>query len=515
MNQSMHKYLATLAGVAATFISLLSAHAQSAFSNALMALNPVAYWPLNETTAPPGTALAATNLGSLSSAFNAAYGGSVTFGVAGALAGSTDTAAGFDGLSASALTPYGSGISNGPSFTIQAWLLSHNVSATQCPLSDMDPGEANGNRSGWLIYMDISNPGQYTFRAYNQNGTSPSLALNIGAAGSVLQDQWNHLVVVVSNGVTVTNVYGYLNGVLVAGPTLLPSFVPNDGLAPSAFSIGDRCDAGFFFDGTIDEVAYYTTALDANTIAAHYSNGTNASPGTAYNTLVLASAPALYFRLDQPAAPVAHNYGSLGSAANGYYQTGTVPGVAGPSFAPFGNGFDSSDFATQFSPSGTENTNGTGGSGPSVICAPSNSSILNFTNSITVAAWVKVPTGTVGWFEGVLGRGDSSFRFAADTSGLPHFADGGNGDIVGVNALNNGRWHYWVGTYDAVSSNATLYIDSVSAGSAVWSPVSGTPDNDLLIGGAPDYNGRNFVGEVARSGALHQRFEPQRHPGRL
>ena len=46
----------------------------------------------------------------------------------------------------------------------------------------------------------------------------------------VLQDQWNHLVVVVSNGVTVTNVYGYLNGVLVAGPVAsFPPSVPNDG----------------------------------------------------------------------------------------------------------------------------------------------------------------------------------------------------------------------------------------------------------------------------------------------
>jgi hypothetical protein len=490
----MRKYLATFVGVAATFIGLLSVHAQSAFSNALIALNPVAYWPLNETTAPPSPALAATNLGSLSTAYNAAYGGAVAFGVPGAIAGTTDTAAGFDGLSADVRTAYGSGISNAPSFTIEAWLLSHNINATQCPLCNMD---AASPRSGWLIYMDISNPGEYTFRAYAQNGTTPALALNIGAADSVAQDQWNHLVVVVSNGVTVTNVYGYLNGVLVAGPTELPAYVPDDGLNSGTFTIGGRSDGGYFFDGNIDEVAYYTTALDANTIAAHYSAGTNTSPSTPYNTLVMDSTPALYYRLDQPAAPVAHNYGSLGSAANGFYQTGTAPGVAGPSFGPFGNGFGSSDFATQFSPSGTQS----GNSGPAVTCAQSNPNVLNLTNSITVAAWVKVPTvptGTNGWFEGVLGRGDAAFRFAVDTSSMPHFADGGNADIVGPNALNDGNWHYWVGTYDLVSSNANLYIDSVLAGTATWSQVSGTPDNEFIIGGAPDYNGRNFVGEVAQ-----------------
>ena len=90
--------------------------------------------------------------------------------------------------------------------------------------------DAASPRSGWLIYMDISNPGQYTFRGYAQNGTTPALSMPIGAPSSVQQDQWNHLVIVVSNAVTAINVYGYLNGTLVAGPTVLPAFVPNDGL---------------------------------------------------------------------------------------------------------------------------------------------------------------------------------------------------------------------------------------------------------------------------------------------
>jgi hypothetical protein len=488
--QSMRKYLATFVGVVSALMGLTSVHAQSAFSNAITTLNPVAYWPLNETTAPPNPAPVVTNLGSLSSAFDGTYGGSVTYGVAGALAGTSDTAAGFDGVSGNMVTPYGSGISNSPSFTIEAWLLSHNVSATQCPLCNMD---AASPRSGWLIYMDISNPGQYTIRTYNQNSTTPSLSMNIGGPGSIVQDQWYHLAVVVSNGVTVTNVYAYIDGVLVSGPTVLPAFVPDDGLNGGTFAIGERSDGGYFFDGAIDEVAYYTTALDGNTIAAHYSAGTNTSGN--YSAQVLASVPALYFRFDQPASPVAHNYGSLGSAANGYYQTGTVPGVAGPSFGPFANGFDGSDFATQFSSNGTANASG---SGPSVTCAPSNPSILNYTNSVTVSAWVKVPTGTNGWFEGILGRGDSSFRFAVDQSGLPHFADGGNADIVGLNSVRDGNWHYWVGAYNSANSNSTLYIDSVSAGTAVWNPIPGDSAEAFLIGGAPDYTGRNFAGEIAQ-----------------
>ncbi len=475
-----------------TLAAVAPSHGQSAFSNAVTALNPVAYWPLTESTAPPGSPPVEPNLGSAGAAYNATYNNNVTFGADGALAGSGDTAADFDGASASATPAYGSALAIGPSFTVEAWLKSENIGATQCALADVDGASP---RSGWLIYMDISNPGQYTARFYNQNGTTPSLAVNIGDPSSIAAGQWYHLALVVSNAVTATNVYGYLNGVLVAGPTALPSFVPNDGVSGATFSIGDRSDNSFYFDGDIDEVAYYPSALDANVVASHYNTGST-SPATGYSALVLASNPSLYYRMDAAASPVAHNYGSLGAAANGYYQSGTAPGVAGPSFGAFGNGFGSDNFATQFSSGGTQSS----GSGPTVNCAFADPSVLNITNSVTVAGWVKVPTGAVGWFTGVLGRGDNSYRFAVDTTGFPHFANGGNGngDIVGENPVNDGKWHYWVGTYDSASGAAVLYIDSVSSGTATWVAPPGDTDRPFLIGGAPDYAGRNFVGEVAQ-----------------
>src|SRR5581483_8418923 len=478
-----------------TLAAVAPIHAQSAFSNAVIALNPVAYWPLNENVTPPVSPPTEPNLGSAGSAYNLTYNNNVTFGAQGALVGASDTAADFDGVSSSATPAYGSALAIGPSFTAEAWLRSENVGATQCALADVDGASP---RSGWLIYMDISNPGQYTVRFYNQNSTTPSLSMNIGDPGSIAQGQWYHLALVVSNAVTATNVYGYINGVLVAGPTALPAFVPNDGASGATFSIGDRSDNNFYFDGDIDEVAYYPSALDATTVASHYNNGISASPSPAYNTLVLASSPSLYYRMDAAASPIAHNYGSLGAAANGYYESGTVPGVAGPSFGAFGNsGFGSDNLATQFSSSGTQNGSG---SGPSVNCAFTDPSVLNNTNSITLAAWIKVPTGAVGWFTGILGRGDSSCRFSVDNSGFPRFANGGNGngDIVGENALNDGKWHYWVGTYDSASGNAVLYIDSVSSGTATWATPPGDTDRPFMIGGAPDYTGRNLVGDVAQ-----------------
>src|SRR6266436_559897 len=95
--------------------------ARGDYSNTVMALNPVAYWPLNETNAPAGGVTTATNLGTLGSAFNAIFQGNVTFGVHGVIASEADTAEGFDGTSTQAQTPYSAAaLSNAPSFTIEA-----------------------------------------------------------------------------------------------------------------------------------------------------------------------------------------------------------------------------------------------------------------------------------------------------------------------------------------------------------------------------------------------------------
>src|SRR6185436_3252976 len=95
------------------------------------------------------------------------------------------------------------------------------------------------------------------------------------------------------------------------------------------------------FNGSLDEIAIYTNALSSADVATHYSAGVTVSPPTTYKDLVLASNPPVYLRLDEPAyvAPspgsyaVAANYGTIGSGANGAYQPGTTPGVAGPPFS--------------------------------------------------------------------------------------------------------------------------------------------------------------------------------------
>jgi hypothetical protein len=508
----IYKKLILLATSAMAILATLPAKAD--YSNSVMALNPVAYWPLNETNLPPDTVGPATalNLGTLGTALNAPFNiVDVVHGYPGALASTTDTADSFNGFNTRAQSTYTADLANAPSFTVEAWLLAHDdgtIWSTTCPLSDVG---ANSPRTGWLIYMDINNTGQYTFRTYNANGSTPSLSLDIGAAGSIQNEKWYHVVVVVSNAVTVTNVYAYLNGALAAGPTVLPGYVPCDGTT-GGFSIGDRSDnAGFNFVGAIDEVAYYTNALDGATVLSHYQAGTNPSPVTAYSTLVQQKNPILYYRMNEVPTPksspyilplpVATNYGSFGSSLNGFYQPGTVPGVAGPTNGAFG----ANSRACQFTPFGTQSSSE---NGPGVMCAPYNQSALNL-NAVTLLAWIQVPgPNTPGWFQTPVGRGDTSYRIDVDPSGDPHFAANPNGEPVGSVPLSDNLWHLWAGVFDPVAGKDLLYIDGALAAQAAGSSALVNMSTYLMIGGDPQYTDRNFPGNICHvaifSNALSQ-----------
>jgi len=476
----------------------LTAQAQT-YSNAVMALHPVAYYPLNETNVPPApVTVSITNYGTDPS-LNMTPNSDVIYGNVSPLAsGSTDSADYFNGGTSYVLATYDSNLGNQPPFTIEGWFLSRNISATECATADFD---ANSPRSGWLIYMDIANAGQYTFRAYNQNGATPSLSFNIGAAGSIARDTWYHLAVVVDTNGGTTNVSGYINGALVAGPTILPSYVPNDGL-DGGLSAGCRSDAAFLFDGNISDLAYYTNALSGPTILSHYQAGTNVSPVTPYDQLVLAQNPLAFYKFNEalPALsspypvplPVATNYGSFGASASGFYTVSSSPGaVAGPTNI----GFDGLP-ALELSPTDIESA---GTAGPGVFCAPFNPEEFNITGALTVAFWAQAP-GASAYFETVMGRGDGSWRFDLDPSGLPHWAASPNGDIVGATSLADDKWHFWAGVYDPVAGKGTFYIDSVIVASVTWAPLSSNVQYPLLVGGAPDYwnSARNFYGNVAQ-----------------
>lgn len=363
------RWRASACAAAAFVLSLWTAAPASAdYLSTVLSQGPVGYWRLEETVQPQPPINTAKNLGSLGTAGDGTYLGSMVRGEAGALAGSTATSVRFqnDGFQVGRV----SGVSdvdyqaalnpNGP-FTVEFWAKPSAVPPDLfCPVASLD---ANAGRSGYLFYAGVPSagtPARWEFRVGDTTGYRGT-----AAGGTVTGGAWHH-VVGVYDGSAVTL---YVNGSAVA-TTNVPGFSPNT-VAP--FRIGATTIPNREWDGHVQEVAFYGTALSASDVAAHYAKGTG--DGNGYPALVLAGKPVGYWRLGEapsPTLPVAANAGTLGATGNGSYVFGSNPGQSGPSGPDF-PGF----------PAGNRSVGLSGTEGHVTLPA------LNLnTNTVTITAWV-------------------------------------------------------------------------------------------------------------------------------
>ncbi len=446
----------------------------SAYANAVLALKPLAYWRLNETNQPPPAGVA-TNAGSLG-------GAGTGFEFSGVLAGepgNVGTSFRFFDPSLT-VTFFGSHVDvpaspvlnpNGP-FTVEFWAMPAQLTTDLfSPACSLDLSQNGSNsRNGWIFYQAPDNTWQ--FRVGGFSGYTATIS-----GGTAQANVWQHIVGVYDGA----NASLYVNGQLVAGPISAAGFAPNT-FAP--FRLGATTIPNRTYDGWVDEAAFYTNALSASVILAHYNAVTTNNAG--YGALILASHPVIYLHLDDPAVaiaapgtlPVAVNIGSLAPNANGIYQPGSLPGAPGVPNAAFGAG----NVGCLFSGAGFIDIPGT---------------FLNLTGPLTLSAWAKAVPAT-GSTESILDKGGTSYRLLLDGSGLPHFADGAQpgGNVIGPNRVDDGQWHQLTGVFDGTNSQA-LYIDGQFAASETnaTTPVAGN-SGDLWIGGDPDSGASQFFNGV-------------------
>jgi len=348
---------AGLALLAAT----LAFRAHADYQSTVISQAPVGYWRLGETTQPHPPLTTAANLGTLGSLENGTYNGDQSFfrGFPGALA-SSDTAAQLNIAASdqSVQAPFNSAL-NPTNFSFEAWL----APATDSPIGSLtcalSCGDFGSPRAGWLLYQSTTG---WALRMYNHNGLT--FSLNLAITTSIVPGTYYHVAVTFDG----TTARAYVDGVLTASgnPT---SYVPGTN---GVFSIGTRSDDAFFWQGDADEVAFYSSVLSSNDIAAHFSAATTNAAG--YSSQILALNPLLYFRLNEAGDPSAANLGTLGSAGNAAYLAPSHPGTAGPTPPPF-PGFEAGNKAVSF--------DGTGG----YVSAPP----LNLNaDTVTITAWVNV-----------------------------------------------------------------------------------------------------------------------------
>jgi hypothetical protein len=283
------------------------------YPSQVLADGPITYFRLNENVTLP-TFDTATNSGGLGAAGNGLYGGA-THSVAGAIVSQPGNAAVSFVASGELSVPFQPGLNVAATFSFEFWAKPADSGTTRCVASSIKVGN-----SGWLFYNSLT-AGQWTFRTISSSSVN-----NNSTGGTVTVGVYQHVTGVWDG--TMNRLY--VNGVLVASNTAATTFLPvSDTTVP--LTLGGRSDNAFLFSGSVDEAAYYTNALTAGQILAHYQAGTNASPSTPYDQVVQADGPVAYWRLNEPnpGYPMAANIGTLGTAANGaYYNTAT--NVAGP-----------------------------------------------------------------------------------------------------------------------------------------------------------------------------------------
>jgi len=126
---------------------------------------------------------------------------------------------------------------------------------------------------------------------------------------------------------------------------------------------------------------------------------------------------------------------------------------------------------------------------------------LNIEGPVTVIQWIQAPVGGDTTFVTTLGHSDDSYRL--DVVPQAHFACPAP-DVVDETPLNDGKWHMLAGVFDG--STEYLYVDGYLAASVAE---TGFPfsDDDVWIGGAPDYGDRFFTGNICQVAIIPSALE--------
>jgi hypothetical protein len=173
----------------------------------------------------------------------------------GALSSDSNPSASFDGAQSYVRVPPSPSLNMTSAVTVEFWAKRRTISNGYQVLVGK-PGDGRSKYENYSVWLTPSNK----VTAYFGNGKSV-----VSVQTPPITDTNWHYFVVTDNGSTVRM---YLDGALKQETTTTLQLTANN----QPLNLGRSNDSnGFFFNGWLDEVAIYPTALSAPTILAHYN----------------------------------------------------------------------------------------------------------------------------------------------------------------------------------------------------------------------------------------------------
>ena len=371
------------------------------------------YWRLGESS---GTT-AANSAGGPSGT----YGGAHTLGVSGAIAGDSDAGLRLAGGQADMGDNHD--FAGTSSFTIEAWVKPTTVDGT----SRRIVSKAIGGLNGYELFVNSGSGLSFQRIAGSTNAVSTAAPAT---------SSWSHVVATYDG----TTMRLYVNGALASSTASALSLLDN----VATLRVGNSAVGTDGWAGDLDDVALYTSALNATQVQSHFRCGRR------YRDVVLET-PGLqgYWRLGEVSGITA--YDSKGTA-NGTLTNGPTFGGAGATTYPNDAlNLDGVDDYVDFG------------------------DVHDFagTSSFTIECWLN--RGTLGeadkyrWIltkQSIVDPRDGWAAYVApDSTGTPQrivfsrFAGGTEHMAVSTTATVAGTWYHLAATYDG--SNMRIYVNGV------------------------------------------------------
>ena len=360
------------------------------------------------------------------------------------------------------------------SFTFEAWV-KHPTGSISNEEIIMERKPSSG---ALAINLKFDSSPNAKFSVRNNNYAE---IFSVEGTTNLLDNNWHHIVGVrdaITNQLKI-----YVDGVLedTASAVYTAGFTS----AVEGISIGwRRSTNNKFFNGSIDEVAIYNSALDAATILQHYNNGLQ---NTGYCGTIpppVAACPQeliSYWKLDETSGSTYADYVGTNNATSSNLPTSTTGRV-----------------------NGAQLFNGTSNS----ITAPRIAAYDFAVNtSFTFEAWVKHPTGSISNEEIIMERKPSSGALAInlkfDSSPYAKFSVRNNNYaeifwVQGTTSLLDNNWHHVVGVRDASTNQLKIYVNGVLENTTSASYTSGftSVNEGISIGRRSSTNNKFFNGSI-------------------